>query len=597
MRSTHDEKTSSGSELMAQKRKMPEKKPNTANADAYELRSLFEFSNVVNSSLDLNFIISHFLLTLMGKLLSLRGVVLLARHAETFSIENIKGLPQELLSTEIQIKKVPNRLMYVEHEDCKKNPWMKEFRNHGIYLLIPLTVQDKVVGIAGLAPSIRSKKLPEAASTYVRSLANIAAAAIEKNLFIGELERVNRQLDGKVQELNTLFELSKEFNAVLDPDRIIKLLLFSTMGQIGVSKYAICLERDGSMETIISKFEKGFEKELCAKFLSLEAPVLVDCNTKKSDLSSHRVMNDYGIQVLVPLRHQNVTKGILAIGERIKAIPYKAADLEILSSLGNLAIISLENARLFQQAIEKQKMEDELLIAKEIQQGLLPESLPKIESFNLAAVNISSKQVGGDYYDIIPLSRQHYVFAIGDVSGKGTPASLLMASLQATIRALVPLGLSLGELTKRVNDLICDNTTSGRFITFFWGILDCESKILKYVNAGHNLPYVIHQNGTVERLDRGGIILGIMKTVVPYQEGEIKLSKGDLLVMFTDGVSESMDSNGDEFGEDRLEKLLIEHRQESSSSVLEHIVDAVKIHSKNTIQSDDITLVIAQAIA
>jgi phosphoserine phosphatase RsbU/P len=573
------------------------KKTFSARTDAFELRSLFEFSNVVNSSLDLKFIIGHFLLTLMGKLLSLRGIVLLSRDDEVFTVETIKGLPQELLSTDMHIKKVPNRLVYIEREDCKKNAWMKEFRNHGIYLLIPLTVQDKVVGIAGLAPSIRTKKLSMEASTYVRSLANIAATAIEKNLFISELERVNRQLDGKVQELNTLFELSKEFNLILDPERILKILLFSTMGQIGVSKYAVCLEHDGSMETVVSKFDMTFDKGLCAKFISMEKPMLVDCNSKKSDIPFHRLLHGYGIHVLVPLRHQNVTKGILAVGERIKGLEYKQADLEFLSSLGNLAIISLENARLFQDAIEKQKMEDELLIAKEIQKGLLPETLPAIKSFDLAAINISSKQVGGDYYDCIPLSQNHFVLAIGDVSGKGTPASLLMASLQATIRALVPLGLSLSELTKRVNNLICDNTTSGRFITFFWGILDCESKILKYVNAGHNLPYLLRANGKVDRLDRGGIILGIMKTVLPYQEGEITFGTGDLLVMFTDGVSEAMDSNGDEFGEERLQKLLVEHRNEPVHLVLDRIVDAVKTHSKNTIQSDDITLVITKALS
>jgi phosphoserine phosphatase RsbU/P len=572
-------------------------KTRATGTNAFELRSLFEFSNVVNSSLDLKFIIGHFLLTLMGKLLSLRGIVLLSRGIDTFMIETVRGLPQELISTEMHIKKVPNRLVYIEQEDCKKNLWLKSFLDHGIHLLIPLTVQDKVVGVAGLAPSIRNKRLTVEASTYVRSLANIAAAAIEKNLFINELERVNRQLDGKVQELNTLFELSKEFNAILDPERILKLLLFSTMGQIGVSKYAVCLERDGSMETIVSKFDTMFEKEVCGKFLSIEKPFLVDRNPKKSVLPLHRSLQSYGIHVLVPLRHQNMTKGILAVGERIKGLQYRESDLEFLSSLGNLAIISLENARLFQEAIEKQKMEDELLIAKEIQKGLLPERLPSITSFDLAAINLSSKQVGGDYYDIIPLSQNHFVIAIGDVSGKGTPASLLMASLQATIRALVPLGLSLGELTKRVNDLICDNTTSGRFITFFWGILDREARTLKYVNAGHNLPYLLRTNGKIERLDRGGIILGIMKTVVPYQEGEITFGNGDLLVLFTDGVSEAMDSNGDEFGEDRLEKILIEYRKAPVSVILDRIVDSVKIHGKNTIQSDDITLVIVKAIS
>jgi len=276
---------------------------------------------------------------------------------------------------------------------------------------------------------------------------------------------------------------------------------------------------------------------------------------------------------------------------------YSPTDLEFLFSLGNLAIISLENARLFKEAIEKQRLEDELLIAKEIQRGLLPATLPEVINFDLAATNISSKQVGGDYYDVIPLPDNRYVVAIGDVSGKGTPASLLMANLQAMIRALVPLGLSLSDLTARVNDLICENTGTDRFITFFWGILDAKLHTMTYVSAGHNPPFLFHAGGAVERLDKGGIILGIMKATVPYQEGEVAFGVGDVLILFTDGVSEAMDVNGEELGEEPIEKSVREHLNDPAGTILSHIVDVVKAHSRNAPQSDDITLVVAKAIA
>ncbi|HZY10288.1 MAG TPA: PP2C family protein-serine/threonine phosphatase, partial [Bacteroidota bacterium] len=262
---------------------------------------------------------------------------------------------------------------------------------------------------------------------------------------------------------------------------------------------------------------------------------------------------------------------------------------------GNLAIISLENARLFKEAIEKQRMEDELTIAKEIQRGLLPAKLPQIRHFDISATNISSKQVGGDYYDVIPLGDEKYIIAVGDVSGKGTPASLLMANLQATIRALVPLGLPLDELTKRVNDLICDNTGSDRFITFFWGLLDSPAKILRYVNAGHNPPFLFHSNGKIERLDKGGLILGVMKTVVPYQTGQVKFDNGGVLVMFTDGVSEAMNEQGEELGEEKLEEMVRAKLGMSSTHILTEIVEEVKKHSRNIPQYDDITLVVLKA--
>jgi len=562
---------------------------------AFELRSLFEFSAVVNASLDLKFILSHFLLTLMGKLLSLRGIILLENGPHFYRIENVKGLPKELIGTTIKIENISHRILYADLGDSKKFHWMKHFKVHGINLLIPLVAQDKIVGIAGFAPGILKKKLTKKESTYIKSLGNIAATAIEKNLFIGELRQVNRRLDGKVQELNTLFEMGKEFNAVLDPDRLLKLLMFSVMGQIGVNRFAICLERDGTMDVVASRLNNQFDPGLCTYFPSLSIPMLVKDIARKSDSTWRNSLKDLGIHALIPLRLQNKTKGLLAVGEKMHAGEYTQTDLEFLSSLGNLAIIALENARLFKEAVEKQRMEDELLIAKEIQKGLLPAKLPNVPHFDVAATNISSKQVGGDYYDFIQVTPGNFVIAIGDVSGKGTPASLLMANLQATIRALVQFGLSLAEMTRRVNDLICDNTSSGRFITFFWGMLHTESRTFNYVNAGHNLPFLIRPDGTITRLDKGGIILGIMKAVVPYQEGEVKMDDGDVLVLFTDGVSEAMSSKSEEFGEELLEEIIKTNLNESSEVILTRIVDAVREHSKGTTQSDDITLVVVKA--
>ncbi|MBI1806742.1 MAG: SpoIIE family protein phosphatase [Ignavibacteria bacterium] len=569
----------------------------TASETRFDLSALFEFSSVVNASLDLTFILGHFLLTVMGKLVSLRGIILLEHKKGAFRIENVKGLPEILIGTSILINKIPKRLTYIDTEDAQKLSWLTYFKDKGISVLIPLVAQEKIVGVAGFAPSILRKKLSEKEATYVKSLANIAAAAIEKSLIIAELSRVNRRLDGKIQELNTLFELSKEFNVILEPDRVVKLLMFSLMGQIGVSRFAICLEKEGVMNVVSSRLDKEFSPPLCSYLTSISTPMLVENLVRKGDQQWKNSLKELGVQVLIPLQLQNQTKGMLALGEKLRGEQYSPMDLEFLFSLGNLAIISLENARLFKEAIEKQKLEDELLIAKEIQRGLLPAHLPMIQNFEIAAINISSKQVGGDYYDVIPLPEDRFVIAIGDVSGKGTPASLLMANLQATIRALVPLGLSLSELTNRVNDLVCNSTGSGRFITFFWGILDSRSRKMKYVSAGHNPPFLFHTDGTVERLDRGGIILGIMKVMVSYQEGEVQFGAGDLLVLFTDGVSEAMNDQGEEWGEEPLERVVRDHLDDASHVVLTHIVDAVKDHSKNTVQSDDITLVIVKAVA
>ncbi|OLD63187.1 MAG: hypothetical protein AUI33_13050, partial [Ignavibacteria bacterium 13_1_40CM_2_61_4] len=391
-----------------------------------------------------------------------------------------------------------------------------------------------------------------------------------------------------------LFELSKEFNSVMDEERLAKLLMFSVMGQIGASKYVLGLLKNGSMAVVAKRLDKDPSPELNDYLATVSAPCLVKSINPKHDAHARVMLEGLGIQVLVPLRLQNSTKGVLALGERMRGEPYAETDLELLSSLGNLAIISLENVRLFRETLEKQRLEDELQIAKEIQRGLLPATLPKIPRFELAAVNLSSKQVGGDYYDVITLDSSHFVIAIGDVSGKGTPASLLMANLQATIRALVPLGLSLSELTMRVNNLICDNTGADRFITFFWGIIDTGSGTMKYVSAGHNPPFLFRRTGAVERLSEGGIILGIMKASIAYNEGEVRFSPGDVLVLFTDGVSEAMNEAGEELGEEPIEEVVKGHIDDPAQEILSAVVNRVKEHSKGTPQSDDITLIVAR---
>jgi phosphoserine phosphatase RsbU/P len=559
---------------------------------AFELTSLFEFSAVVNASLDLKFIFNHFLLTLMGKFLSLKGIVLLERRTNIFRIENVKGLSPDLINSEWKLNNIPKRIIFIKLENKKRYPWLKYFTQHGITVLIPLITRNRIVGIVGFAPVKLGKKFTDKETLYIKSIANIAAVSIEKGLFIQELGLVNRQLDRKIQELSTLFEVGKEFNMVLDKDRLIKLLIFSVMGQIGVNRYFLCLEENGIMTVVAEKLDRRNREDVCRFIPFLTKPRLVGDLKNKNEKPWRKWMENIGIEAVIPLQLQQQTKGLLALGEKLNKDPYTQKDLEFLSSLGNLAMISLDNVRLFNDAIEKQRMEDELIIAREIQKGLLPATLPKIPSVDIAAINISSKQVGGDYYDVIQLSHNHFVIAIGDVSGKGTPASLLMASLQATIRALVPLGLSLSELTKRVNDLIYENTSSGRFITFFWGILDTESMKFNYVNAGHNPPILVRADGSLELLEKGGIILGIMKTTHPYIQGEISLDKNEALVLYTDGVNESMSSQNIEFGDDRLRSLVVEHRNKTAEEMINYLVNSIKIHSANTTQSDDITMVI-----
>ncbi len=474
-----------------------------------------------------------------------------------------------------------------------RHPWAAYFLERGVKIILPLFIADKPIGVLGFSEPYAIRKLLAPEKTYLRSLANISAMAIENSRTINELRDVNRELDRKIQELNTLFEIGKEFGVLLDPEKLVRVLVFSLLGQVGVNRYIVALKEGADMRIAASRTDGGTpQPELLSLLARTKNACLVENLVVRNAVDPRRILSALGMCVVIPMQLQDDIKGVIALGEKLSREQYSTTDLEFLTSLANMAVIALENARLFQEALEKQRLEHELMIARDIQKGLLPSVLPQVTGIDIAATNISSLQVGGDYYDVIPMSDERFLIAIGDVSGKGSPAALLMANLQATIRALVPLDLTLSELTGRVNDLMCQNTGGNKFVTFFWGILDSVARTLTYVNAGHNYPYLFHANGKITRLDHGGMILGIMETLTPYEEGTVPLLPGDTLVLFTDGVSEAMSRDSEEFGEERLEQTFRENGNAGAAEIIEAVHRRIQEFTAGTSQSDDITMMV-----
>ena len=562
----------------------------------FEHTALFEFSKVINSSLDPQFIYSHILLTIMGKILSAKGMVAIEKKNNEFSIEMVKGFSRELLGQTIPVKKLSHSLFDIAKLNATRYPCVKFFKKVGVKMLLPMFIAEKPIGFLAFGERFSKKKLRTREVTYLRSLANISATAIEKSRTVEQVQQVNRKLDRKIQELNTLFDLSKEYGSLLDTEKLIRLLVFSLLGQVGVNRYIICLKQGSDVRIAASKVDGMLpQSELLKTLFKLKTTTLVGNLSTLGVQNARDVLSGLKMALVVPMSIQGENKGLMILGEKLSTQPFAETEFEFLTSLANLAIISLENARLFKEAIEKQRMEDELMIAREIQKGLLPNVLPELDGIDIAATNISSKQVGGDYYDVIPAGEHRHMIAIGDVSGKGTPAALLMASIQASIRALVPLNLSLSELTGRVNDLMCENTGGSKFVTFFWGFIDTQAMTLNYVNAGHNYPYVLHSDGSLRRLDKGGMILGIMKTSIPYEEEIVQLRSGDLLFLFTDGVSEAMSRDSVEYGEERIETVLHHHRESPAQDIIDHFHEDILRHAGGAQQSDDITMMVIKA--
>ena len=237
-----------------------------------------------------------------------------------------------------------------------------------------------------------------------------------------------------------------------------------------------------------------------------------------------------------------------------------------------------------------QEQEREVAEAKAIQEKLLPREIPQMAGYEIASAWQSAGVVGGDYFDILPLSEETLVLCIADVSGKGMPAALLMSNLQAAVRGLSSLSLAPNLLCSRLNSIVYRNTDSDRFITFFYAQLEGATRRLTYVNAGHNAPFVVRSDGSHERLREGGAVLGVFATR-NYEMGSAQLSPGDRVILFTDGVTEACNPAGEEFGEARLLCLLQEQHSLSADGLQAKILAAVAEFSGGRWQ-DDATLVV-----
>ncbi|MBN2414306.1 SpoIIE family protein phosphatase [bacterium] len=553
-----------------------------------ELSALFEISRSLTASLSIRSVLENILRIPMGHMLISRGMVMLNRgEDDIYVLEELKGLPRNLLGKILKIDTMIPRSMLIE-EDDESRDWLDFFKKYNIELLIPLVSGQGNVGIIGFGNKIGNKSYTEAEIEFLDSLSNIAATSVANSLNVEEIQAVNRALDRKIQQLNTIFDISRELNMTLDSEKIGSLLIFAVMGELMVNKCTVYVRHDDEMGVLVSKgggAVPGNSEQLCG----LTEPIVLE------HIEQFRRFRDAGFAVLVPMRVQDVIQGVLAVGGKITGAGFTDADLEFLKTLGNQAMTSIENARLFEETLEKQKMEEELNLARSMQQALLPERLPELPGYEIAAINLSSRQVGGDLYDVIAISEHVWGIAIADVSGKGAGAALLMSNLQASLRALAGGDLTMAEMVSRINVLIHQNTPIDKFITFFYGELNTETGEFTYCNAGHNPPYRISGKGAVEELMAGGLILGMMPDV-RFETGSVTLKAGDRIVMFTDGISEAMNSDEEEFGEENIWKIAANNPSCGARELLDRIVAAVQAYVGNAPQSDDITMVILKAL-
>jgi len=295
----------------------------------------------------------------------------------------------------------------------------------------------------------------------------------------------------------------------------------------------------------------------------------------------------------VPLGVSEKVFGIIYADSPIAEGRFTEDHLKVLTTLASVAAIRVENARLVEARFQQERLERELQLAMEIQQRFQPTAPPVVTGYEFQGISFPCYEIGGDYYDFIQREDGRLVIALGDVSGKGTAAALLMSSLHASIHAQTGSHDSLVETISAVNRYLADNIPSNRFVTLFYAELDPESGALSFLNAGHNPPLIVHAAGTVEQLASGGLPLGI-KANAEYREGRTTLQRGDVLVIYSDGVTEAASPNGEEFGPTRLYEVVSRNVDSSAAGIRDRIESALTKFSQGTQAADDITLVIVK---
>jgi len=275
--------------------------------------------------------------------------------------------------------------------------------------------------------------------------------------------------------------------------------------------------------------------------------------------------------------------------DRINA--FSASDLDLLTAFANHAAIAIENARLYEEVLKNKELEFDLMIARRIQKALLPKALPKIKGYDFATLNIPSRTVSGDLYDLAWLNNGKLGIAIGDVSGKGTSAAILMASIYSTYKSILNEPISAAKRMQRLNEVMCDNVLSGTYATLFYSELEPENHKLIYCNAGHFPPIVVSPNGKTKTLTEGGMILGFIKKA-PYLQGELELKMNDVLLLYTDGLIEAKNRRGDFFTLEVVTHLIRQNMELSAKALKEKILSEIKHFVQKPQFTDDLTFVV-----
>lgn len=463
----------------------------------------------------------------------------------------------------------------------------------GSALVIPLFRRGEVFGAIECLDR-QGGPFTDADFDHLDVAAEHVAFALDNALLYEETER-------RALEKEVLLEISKTLSAPLDLDEVLEAIFRSLRQVVRYDAAAIYLVNRSSQRLELVR-ETGYPAGSDEAFrLSVgegivgwvtktgEAVIVPDVSRDRRYVSARAATRS---ELAAPLVLEGRTIGVFNL-ESDREDAFHDGHLEMLAVFAAQAAVSIERARLTRELLDRRRLEKELAIAREIQASFLPKRAPEVPGFELAGATQPHDEVGGDYFDFIRVSDTRLGIAIADVSGKGIPAALIMAGFRMSLLAEIRNEFTMRAVMRKVNSLLHESTERDKFVTLFFGMLDWKNRVLSFSNAGHNPPLLLRRDGRVQYLLEGGVALGVLPDA-RYEERPLALQPGDVLLLYTDGVSEAESPTGEQFGTRRLEQCLTRVAEGTANEILKGVVDEVTAWAGEHGVSDDLTLIVVK---
>jgi sigma-B regulation protein RsbU (phosphoserine phosphatase) len=433
-------------------------------------------------------------------------------------------------------------------------------------ICLPLRRRGRLIGVVTALNKLNGKRFGQEDLEVFSTLADQIAIALDNSYLFKKLKK-------KSLETETLLEVEKSLSSTLNLSELLEIIL------------------DSLLKVVKSDLQLKIGEGLAGWAAKTQKSLMVSDVRKDQRYVEARV--ETRSSMVVPIISQRRMIGVFSL-ENDETGAYTHDDLEFLEAFASLAAVSLERARQHEQILEKRRLEEELSIAKRIQQSFLPRRKPQLAGFDISGINLPSEEVGGDYYDFIPIIDNQLGIAIGDVAGKGIPAALIMASFRASLIAEIRNNYAIRSIMYKVNNLLFESTDPEIYVTAVYGVLDTKNRIFTFANAGHNAPILRRVSGEMQYLTEGGVVLGMFENSV-YEERPLGLSTGEIMVFYTDGITEAKNEE-EEFGTKRLKQVIADSYQFSAAQIQENICRGVEEFTGHSHAADDLTIIVIKAL-